>query len=66
MTYTEALKVLKEKAKMKMEWGKDLRTIEEYEFYLDTRRYGSIPHGGLGVERLIARICGLESVKNHQ
>ncbi len=141
MTYTEALKILKEKCGMDVEWGKDLRTIEEeklaqlydvpiicthypkkvkafymmedpknpetvqgcdflapeghgeiiggsqrehdlekikarlrlqgedpamYEFYLDTRRYGSVPHGGfgLGVERLVRWICGLESIKD--
>ncbi|MBI2151153.1 asparagine--tRNA ligase [Candidatus Woesearchaeota archaeon] len=141
MTYTEALKVLKEKHQMDVEWGKDLRTIEEekltslydvpvicthypkivkafymmedpknsevvegcdflaseahgeiiggsqrehdlekvkqrliaqgedpanYEFYLDTRRYGSVPHGGfgLGVERLIKWVCGLENIKD--
>lgn len=144
MTYTEALKVLKEKKKMSVQWGKDLRTIEEdklselydtpiivteypkevkafymkesqkhpkegktvlgfdmiapehygeiigasqreesikilkqnlikqgedpekYEFYFDTRRYGSVPHGGygLGVERIISWICGLSSIKD--
>lgn len=141
MTYTDALKVLKEKCKMRVDWGKDLRTIEEeeltklydvpvivthypkkvkafymvedpkdpdvvegcdflapeghgeivggsqrehdleklkarlveqgedpknYEFYLDTRRYGSVPHGGfgLGVERIIKWICGLENIKD--
>ena len=141
MTYSDALKVLNEKCGMKVEWGKDLRTIEEdelmkqyevpvivtcypkcvkafymkenpddqetvlgfdmlgpegygeligaserepdlekikqrlleqgedlanYEFYLDTRRYGSVPHGGygLGVERLISWICGLETIKD--
>ncbi|MBS3116309.1 asparagine--tRNA ligase [Candidatus Woesearchaeota archaeon] len=141
LTYTEALKILKEKCKIKVEWGKDLRTIEEekltqlydvpvivthypkivkafymtenplhpdvvqgcdflapegfgeivggshrehdlekikqrlldqgedpaeYEFYLDTRRYGSVPHGGfgLGVERVIRWICGLENIKD--
>ena len=141
MTYTEALKILKSKLKMNIEWGKDLRTIEEeklttlydvpiicthypkkvkafymmedeknpetvqgcdflapegygeviggsvrehdlekikerlvaegenpkeYEFYLDTRRYGSVPHGGfgLGVERIIKWICGLENIKD--
>ena len=141
MTYTEALKILKEKCKMTVEWGKDLRTIEEekltklydvpiicthypkkvkafymmedpdnseivqgcdflapegcgeiiggsqrehdvekikerlmaqgedpsqYEFYLDTRHYGSVPHGGfgLGVERVIKWICGLENIKD--
>src|SRR3989344_9531808 len=141
MTYTEALKLLKEKANMNVEWGKDLRTIEEdklssmfdvpimitnypkivkafymredsndkkvvqgvdfiapegygeiiggseresdiekikknliemnenpenYEFYLDTRRYGSVPHGGfgMGVERIVAWICGLDTIKD--
>ncbi len=29
ITYDKALKILKEKKKMKMKWGKDLRTIEE-------------------------------------
>ena len=141
MTYTEALKVLKEKCGIDVEWGKDLRTVEEealtklydvpvicthypkkvkafymtedpenpdvvlgcdflapeghgeiiggsgrepdiekirerliesgedpgqYKFYLDTRRYGSVPHAGfgLGVERVVKWICGLESIKD--
>jgi len=141
MTYTEALKILKDKFEMDIEWGKDLRTIEEeklvslydvpvictyypkkvkafymtedqenpevvqgcdflapegngeiiggshrehdlekikarlreqgedpaqYEFYLDTRRYGSVPHGGfgLGVERVIKWVCGLDNIKD--
>ena len=141
MTYTEALKILKEKCSLEVEWGKDLRTIEEekltqlydvpiictnypkkvkafymmedpknpeivqgcdflapeghgeiiggsqrehdlekikarlraqsedpaeYEFYLDTRRYGSVPHGGfgMGVERVMKWICGLEGIKD--
>ncbi len=40
--------------------------IERYGFYLDTRKYGSIPHGGfgLGVERLIKWICGLDNIKD--
>jgi asparaginyl-tRNA synthetase len=39
---------------------------KDYEFYLDTRRYGSVPHGGfgMGVERLVAWICGSESIKD--
>ena len=141
ITYTEALKLLKEKEDLDIEWGKDLRTIEEdklskmvdtftivtrypkqvkafymkedpkdekvvlgfdcigpegygeiigasereadidkiiqrlkeqgedpknYEFYLDTRRYGSVPHSGfgMGVERLISYITGLNSIKD--
>ena len=40
--------------------------IAQYDFYLDTRKYGSVPHGGfgMGVERLISWICGLESIKD--
>ncbi len=144
ITYDEALKLLKEKCSMEIEWGKDLRTIEEdelsklfdtpiavtnypkcvkafymkeasgesphgevvhgvdfiapqgygeiiggseresdleeikrkleadgedvsqYEFYLDTRKYGSVPHGGFGfgVERVISWICGLDNIKD--
>jgi asparaginyl-tRNA synthetase len=141
MTYDDALKVLKSKCKIDIEWGKDLRTIEEdelsklhdnfvivtnypkivkafymketegnpevvngcdfvapechgeiiggseresdiekikarlteqgedpekYTFYLDTRRYGSVPHGGfgMGVERLVSWICKLDNIKD--
>jgi asparaginyl-tRNA synthetase len=141
ITYDEALSLLKQKCKLEIPWGKDLRTIEEdkltslfdapvivtrypkmikafymredpenpdvvlgsdfllpeghgeviggserepdlekikerlkaqgeklenYEFYLDTRRYGSVPHSGfgLGVERLVSWICGLENIKD--
>jgi len=141
ITYTEALEILKSKAGIEIEWGKDLRTIEEdelskinkhftivteypkvvkafymkeveghpevvngcdfiapesygeiiggseresdlekikerlvaqgedpekYNFYLDTRRYGSVPHGGfgMGVERIISWICHLETIKD--
>jgi len=40
--------------------------IEDYSYYFDTRRYGNIPHGGfgMGTERLIKWICGLESIKD--
>lgn len=141
ITYTNALKTLKEKAGIEMQWGKDLRTIEEeelmkhfdtpvvvtnypkeimafykprdskdpktalcfdmlapegygeiiggseretdieelkrglehegetpenYEWYLDLRRYGSVPHVGfgMGVERVVRWICGLENIKD--
>ena len=38
---------------------------EAFEWYLDLRRYGSVPHSGfgLGVERTVAWICGLEHVR---
>jgi asparaginyl-tRNA synthetase len=141
ITYDDALKILKEKCKLKIPWGKDLRTIEEdelsklydtpvivtnypkevkafymketegnpkvvngcdfigpegygeliggsereanpekikkrllemgekleqYSFYLDTRKYGSVPHGGfgMGVERIVSWICGLDTIKD--
>lgn len=141
ITYEEALKILKDKFKMKIPWGKDLRTIEEekitqhfgvpvvvthyptetmafykppekdnpktarcfdmlapegyveivggsersldikymskrlkdmkedpknYEWYFDLRRYGSVPHSGygVGVERVVAWICGLDNIKD--
>jgi len=149
VSYTEVLKLLKEKKGMDIEWGKDLRTIEEekvmelfdtpivvvdypkeimafykerkklnskeekelpgpvalcfdmlapeamgeiiggsqrdtdikelekylkkegedpkmYDWYLDLRKYGSVPHSGygVGVERVVRWICGLENIKD--
>lgn len=39
---------------------------ENYEWYLDSRRYGSVPHSGfgLGVERVVSWICGLDNIKD--
>jgi asparaginyl-tRNA synthetase len=141
ITYTEALNILKEKERLKVTWGKDLRTIEEerlmkhfdtpivvtnypkevmafykprdpknpktalcfdmlapegygeliggsqrdtnikelvkslrdmgekpenYEWYLDLRKFGSVPHSGygVGVERVIAWLCKLDSIRD--
>ncbi|MBA3532159.1 MAG: asparagine--tRNA ligase [Ardenticatenales bacterium] len=38
---------------------------DPYQWYLDLRRYGSVPHSGfgLGVERTVAWICGLPHVR---
>jgi asparaginyl-tRNA synthetase len=38
---------------------------ESFEWYLDLRRYGSVPHGGfgMGIERCVSWICGLEHVR---
>jgi len=54
----------------------DLQTMEKrikeegldkniFEWYLDLRRYGSVPHSGygLGLERTVAWICGLSHVR---
>lgn len=141
ITYTEALKILKEKGGMDVVWGKDLRTIEEdklmeffdspvlvthypreimafykpadkddpktalcvdmlapegygeicggsqrdmdvegmkaqlirdgedvsnYEWYFDVRKYGGVPHSGfgMGVERVVSWICGIDNIKD--
>jgi len=38
---------------------------EAFEWYLDLRRYGTVPHSGfgMGVERFVAWMCGLEHVR---
>lgn len=45
------------------ESGEDPSTLE---WYFDLRKYGSVPHAGYGVgtERVIQWICGLESIKD--
>lgn len=39
--------------------------VEKYQWYLDLRKWGSVPHSGfgLGVERTVAWICGLEHIR---
>jgi len=39
--------------------------MEAFEWYLDLRRFGSVPHGGfgMGIERCVTWICGLEHVR---
>ena len=39
--------------------------LEEYRWYVDLRKYGSAPHGGygLGFERLISWMSGIENVR---
>jgi asparaginyl-tRNA synthetase len=38
---------------------------EAFEWYLDLRKYGSVPHGGfgMGIERVVSWVCGLEHVR---
>jgi asparaginyl-tRNA synthetase len=38
---------------------------QAFEWYLDLRRFGSVPHAGfgLGVERTVSWICGLEHIR---
>lgn len=38
---------------------------EAYEWYLDLRKFGSVPHAGfgIGIERTVAWVCGLDHVR---
>ncbi len=40
-------------------------SLDAYRWYLDLRKYGAVPHSGfgLGLERTVAWICGLEHVR---
>jgi asparaginyl-tRNA synthetase len=51
---------------LKKSLKKEGEKIEKYEWYLDTRRFGSVPHAGfgLGVERVVSWLCGLENIKD--
>ncbi|OGJ53153.1 hypothetical protein A2448_03200 [Candidatus Peregrinibacteria bacterium RIFOXYC2_FULL_41_22] len=37
----------------------------EYQWYLDLRKYGGVPHSGfgLGLERMVRFICGIEHIR---
>jgi len=54
------LKVLEESMRQQ---GED---VAKYQWYLDTRRYGSVPHAGfgMGMERLIQWMCKLEHIRD--
>ena len=56
----ERLDVLKEKL---AEWGLQEK---DYWWYLDLRRYGSVPHAGygLGFERLVCYVTGLDNIRD--
>ena len=37
----------------------------DYEWFLDLRRYGSVPHSGfgMGLERVVSWICGISHIR---
>ena len=39
--------------------------VEPFAWYLDIRKYGSVPHSGFGygLERIVGWICGLQHVR---
>lgn len=45
--------------------GHDL-SLDEYAWYLDTRRFGTVPHAGfgLGFERLVMYVTGMENIRD--
>ncbi len=53
------LKLLEERL---AEWGLN---PDDYQWYLDLRRYGTVPHSGfgMGIERVTAWICGLPHLR---
>ena len=38
---------------------------KDYEFYLDLRKYGTVPHAGfgLGFERMVMLVTGIENIR---
>ena len=52
-------------ATLKAEIEKHKLPLDAFGWYLDLRKYGSVPHAGfgLGVERTVAWICGLHHVR---
>lgn len=44
----------------------DTKTEAGLDWYLDLRRYGSVPHGGfgLGFDRLLAYLAGVKNVRD--
>ncbi len=51
---------------IKRKLKRDGERIEKYSWYLDSRRYGAVPHAGfgLGVERVVSWLCHLDNIKD--
>jgi asparaginyl-tRNA synthetase len=51
---------------MKKRIEKEEGNPEDYSWYFDLRKYGSVPHSGygVGVERVLRWICSMENIKD--
>jgi asparaginyl-tRNA synthetase len=40
-------------------------SLEDFAWYLDLRRFGSVPHSGfgMGIERMLRWICGIHRIR---
>lgn len=50
-----------------IEWLRDKgENLDNYKWYLDLRRYGSVPHSGfgMGIERTLTWVCKLEHIRD--
>ncbi|MCB1115656.1 MAG: asparagine--tRNA ligase, partial [Chlamydiia bacterium] len=52
--------------RLKTKFEENHLDLETYQWYLDLRKYGSVPHGGfgLGFERLVQFITGIENIRD--
>ena len=53
-------------AAMKEFLERDGENADNYSWYFDSRKYGSVPHAGygMGIERVIAWLCHLDNIKD--
>ena len=51
---------------LKRKCEKNHLNLETYQWYLDLRKYGSVPHGGfgLGFERLVQFTTGMDNIRD--
>lgn len=63
--YNELCQRMKEE-ELKAQKEKSIFISEEYNWYVDLRKFGSVPHSGfgLGIERLVAWICKLNHIRD--
>ena len=50
---------------LKSRMEQDKMDLQEYQWYLDLRKYGSVPHSGFGIglERMISWVTGIKHIR---